>query len=229
MLLNYADHGHLKIKPTNTFDHVNTQQVLPLIVHELSTAAAEMPVVFVKNTETGEFQPVGVMGFKPSENLFYHKEKWRGTYVPAYATHHPFALVPSSQNENQLQIAITEESVLVSETEGDAMFDEQGNETEYLAKRKKALGSYYENMHITKAFTQALVDNLLLVEQSLSIDFNGEKITINGLYLVNEKKLNALSDDVFLFLRKKGFLAPIYSHMGSLHQLKQLAKLKSST
>ena len=59
-------------------------------------------------------------------------------------------------------------------------------------------------------------------------ELNGEKIGINGVYLVDEKVLNSLSDEDFLELRKKGFLAPIYNHLGSLHQLSRLAKLKTA-
>ena len=228
-LLNYEDHGHLKVKETRTFEHVKNQQVLPLLVHEFSIAGAEMPVVFVKNSETGEFQPVAIMGFKTDENVFYDQHHWRGSYVPAYATHHPFALAPSEQDPNQLQVAITESSTLVNETDGQALFDEQGNETEYMQKRKQTLGNYYENMRVTQAFAKLLRDCGLLQEKTLTVDLNGEKITLNGLYLVDEKVLNELADEQYLDLRKKGFLPSIYAHIGSLHQLKQLAKLKSLT
>ena len=226
--LNYADHGHLKIKAINNYEHVNAQQVLPVVVHEFSAAAAEMPVVFVKNAETGEFQSVAILGFKPGENLFYNENKWQGTYIPAYATHHPFALIPSENDENQLRVAFSESSLLVSEKEGNALFDDKGNETEYMENRKKALGNYYENTHVTKVFTKVLTDMALLVEQSLSLELNGEKMNISGVYLINETKLNELSDVNFLELRKKGFLSPIYSHMGSLRQLKNLAQLKTA-
>ncbi len=227
--LNYTDHGHLKVKENKTFAHVNKQQVLPLLVHEFSIAGAEMPVVFVKNTKTGEFQAVAIMGFKSGENVFYDQQQWRGSYVPAYATHHPFALAPTEQDPNQLQVVITESSELVSDDAGEALFDQQGKETEYLQNRKTVLGTYYENMQVTQAFTKILQDHQLLQEQSLTIDLNGEKIALNGLYLVDEKALNALSDEDYLGLRKKGFLPSIYAHLGSLHQLKQLAKLKSLT
>lgn len=226
--LNFADHGHLKITAKYNYAHVSEQQVLPLIVHEFANAATQMPVVFVKNSETGEFQPVAIMGFQPGENVFFSEDKWRGNYVPAYATHHPFALVPHPQDETQLQIIIAEDSPVVTSVEGDALFDDKGNETEYLGKRKQALGGYYENMHITKAFTQLLLKHELLVEKSLTVDLNGDKANIAGLYLVDEKKFNGLSDEAFLEFRKKGFLAPIYSHLASMHQLRNLAALKTS-
>ncbi|MEW6984019.1 SapC family protein [Colwelliaceae bacterium 6471] len=226
-LLNYTSHGKVKVKETHNYQHVNNQHVIPLVVHEFSRAGSEMPVVFVKNTDTGEFQSVAILGLTIGENLFYGEEKWRSNYVPAYVTHHPFALMPAAHDETQLQIIIDESSDLVSEEEGQLLFDEQGNETEYMQKRKNALGLYYEHTHITKAFVNTLNELGLLMEQSLAMNVNGAQSQLNGVYLVDEKKLNALSDEDFLELRKRGFLAPIYAHLGSVHQLHRLAALKT--
>ena len=225
--LSFEHHNQIKIKHATDYQHAKNQQVVPLIVHEFARASAEMPIVFVKNSETGEFQAVALLGLSPNENLFYSADKWLSPYLPALITHHPFALMPTENDENQLQMVLKEDSHLVSKSTGDTLFDEKGNETEYLTKRKNALGRYFENSHITTAFTQQLNDIALLSKQNLSLDLNGEKIAIDGVYLVDEKALNALSDKDFLELRQKGFLAPIYSHLSSLHQLSRLAKLKT--
>ena len=225
--LSYENHNQIKIKHSNDYQHAKDQQVVPLIVHEFARASAEMPIVFVKNSETGEFQAVALLGLSQNENLFYSEKKWLSPYLPALISHHPFALIPSQNDENQLQMVLKEDSHLVSKTDGDLLFDDEGNETEYLTKRKNSLGNYFESNHVTKAFIKQLSDKSLLSQQNLSLDLNGEKIAINGVYLVDEKALNSLSDEDFLELRKKGYLAPIYSHLSSLHQLSRLAKLKS--
>jgi len=225
--LSYENHNQIKIIDSNDYQHAKDQQVVPLIVHEFARASSEMPIVFVKNAETGEFQAVALLGLSQNENLFYSEDKWLSPYLPALITHHPFALMPSQNDENQLQMVLKEDSHLVSKTDGEVLFDDDGNETEYLTKRKNALGHYFESSHVTKAFTKQLSDKSLLSQQNLSLDLNGEKIAINGVYLVDEKALNSLSDEDFLELRKKGYLAPIYSHLSSLHQLSRLAKLKS--
>jgi hypothetical protein len=226
--LSYENHNQIKIKDCKDYQHAKDQQVVPLIVHEFARASAEMPIVFVKNSETGEFQPVALLGLSPNENLFYSENNWLSTYLPALISHHPFALMPSQNDENQLQMVIKEDSHLVSKTEGDALFDNDGNETEYLEKRKNAIGQYFENSHLTKVFVKQLNDKSLLSQQNLTLEIKGEKIEINGVYLVDETALNDLSDKDFLELRTKGFLSPIYNHLGSLHQLARLAKLKSA-
>lgn len=224
--LSFAKHSQIKIKNLTNFVHAKEQQVVPLIVQEFLAASVEMPIVFVKNTENGAFQSVALLGFKPQENVFYSEEKWLGGYLPALITHHPFALAPTENDENQLQVIIKEDSHLVSLQEGDALFESNGQETEYTKKRKSALGQYFEHTRTTRAFIALLTDLHLLDQQKLTIDLNGDKVVLDGVYLVNEKKLNALSNEDFLVLRERGYLAAIYSHLNSLRQIAKLAALK---
>jgi len=225
--VNFENHKNIKIKLGNDFRHAENQQVVPIIVHEFSAVSAEMPIFFVKNSETGEFQSVALLGLKPNENVFYQGGKWLARNVPAIITHHPFALVPSQDDENQLQVVLKEDSHVISQDEGEAIFDEEGNETEYMVKRKNSIGLYFENSRITKAFIEQINTLGLLQEKSLTLDLNGEKVALNGVYMVDEKALNELSEQDFLMLRKKGFLAPIYSHLNSSHQLANIAAIKT--
>lgn len=229
--LSFDKHSQIKIKTDQPYLHAKDQQVMPVIVHEFSRAAAEMPIVFVKNADTGEFQPVALLGLKAGENVFYSEgdKKWLANYVPALISHHPFALMPTENDASQLQVILKEDSYLLSEQEGEALFDQLGDETEYMKKRKNALGNYYENTQITKAFVNLLAEKSLLVKQQLTLTLNGENFTIDGLYLVDEKALNKLSNKNFLELRQQGYLAPIYNHLSSLHQLTRLAALKTKS
>jgi len=104
---------------------------------------------------------------------------------------------------------------------------ENGEETDYLRRREEALVSFIVFSQITDAFTKFLADKELLVAQTLTVDIKGEKKDINGIYLIDEKKLNELSDADFLELRKRGYLAPIYSFLTSTHQVARLARLKA--
>ncbi|WP_394172505.1 SapC family protein [Thalassotalea litorea] len=225
--LNKNVHGNTKIKAQKNFKQVESQHLVPLVVHEFSRASAEFPVVFVKNSENGTFQPVALFGLKPGENLYTASESWGGTYVPACITHFPMALVPESKDSDNYMVIIATDNDVVNEEEGQSLFEENGDETEYLAKRKEAMASYLEHAHITRMFTKELADKDLLVQQNLEIDLNGEKIAINGLYLVNEKKLNELSDEEYLELRKRGFMSPIFAHLNSMHQVHRLVQKKA--
>jgi len=227
--LSFDKHQHIKILTDQAFQHAKNQQVVPVIVHEFARAGAEMPIVFVKNSETGEFQPVALLGLKAGENVFYAEgdKKWLATYIPELISQHPFALMPTENDASQLQVILKEDSYLVSSEQGEALFDQFGDETEYMKKRKNALGHYYENTQITKAFVNTLNEKSLLIQQQLTLTLNGENFTLDGVYLVDEKALNNLPDNDFLELRQRGYLAPIYNHLSSLHQLSRIAALKA--
>lgn len=226
--LNKSVHGNTKIKPQANYAHVDSQHLAPVVVHEFSRAGAEFPVVFVKNTDNDTFQPVALFGVKPGENLYTKTERWEGTYAPAAVTHFPLALVPEKQDSDSFMVVIATETSIVNEEEGNPLFDEKGEETDYLARRKEGLGKYLEHSHMTRAFTKELADKELLIQQNLEIDMSGQKIQINGLYIVDEKKLNELSDEDYINLRQRGFLPPIYAHLNSMHQIHRLVQKKAA-
>jgi len=225
--LNAKQHGNIKIKNELNIEGTKNQQILPLLVHEFAKAGSAMPVIFIRPNE-GEksVQPAALLGLKPEENLFQKDGKWVGEYLPAVVTHHPFAMVPTQGDENRLQMLINEDSTLVNEEEGDALF-EGDEQTDYLKKRMESLSNYFSSMHVTREFCDYISEKELLIEQTLTIEINGEKVQLNGLLLVDEKKLHELSDEDFLELRKRGYLSPIFAHLSSLHHANKLAKLKA--
>ena len=225
--LNAKQHGNVKIKNELNIEGTKSQQILPLLVHEFAKAGSAMPVIFIRPNE-GEktVQPAALLGLKPEENLFYSEGKWVGDYLPAVVTHHPFAMVPTQGDESRLQMLINEDSSLVNEEEGNALFEGE-EQTEYLKKRMETLSNYFGSMQVTRAFCEFLTDKELLIEQTLTVEINGEKAQLNGLLLVDEKKLNELADEDFLELRKRGYLAPIFAHLSSLHNANKLAKIRA--
>lgn len=225
--LHNVEHKDFKIKNGFNADLVKDQHLVPVVAHEFARVANEYPIVFVKNNETGEFQPVAMLGLEPGENLIVKDGKWQGAYLPHALTRSPLVLSKNPENEEQLFVGINESSDLVNKEEGNALFDEKGEETDYLKRRKEGLVSYVEFSQITAAFTKFLADKELLIPQTLTLEIKGEKRDINGIYLIDEKKMNELSDEDFLDIRKRGFLPPIYSFLTSMPQVNRLARLKA--
>ncbi|WP_449359356.1 SapC family protein [Alishewanella longhuensis] len=77
---------------------------------------------------------------------------------------------------------------------------------------------------ITHNFTEKLKSLDLIKEQVLTLTINGEKRNINGIHMVDDQKLNELSDEVFLELRKQGYLTAIYAHLMSLQHTQKLVQ-----
>ncbi|GLP95074.1 SapC family protein [Paraferrimonas sedimenticola] len=220
--LTKQQHAKTKLLPNPGFKHVKDEHIAPVLVQEFSRASSEFPIVFVKRNEE-ELQPVVILGLKPGENLYTDGQRWTGLYIPASVTHHPFALVPSSQNEDELMVAILQGSDLLSEEEGQPLFDDKGEATELLERRKDAMLQQFEMANVTRAFTKTIQELDLFEAQSLNLELNGEKVTINGLHMVNEKKLMDLPAKKVEDLNKRGLLGPIYAHLSSLHQIHRVA------
>ncbi|MCF6435768.1 MULTISPECIES: SapC family protein [Pseudoalteromonas] len=223
--LHNEKHANTKVQNGINVEFLKSQHLIPVVAHEFARVATEFPMAFVKNNETDKFQAVAMFGLEPGENLFVEDGKWTAGFAPLAVTRYPFGLVKHPDGE-QFGIVIDEASSLVGEEQGNALF-EDGKETEYLTRRKEALVNFIEFSRVTETFTQYLADKELLIPQTLTVEIKGEKKDINGIYLIDERKLNELSDEEYLELRKRGYLAPIFAFLTSTHQVARLARLKA--
>lgn len=224
--LSSAKHRKLKVKTSRDVSDLVNQSVLPLVVAEFTNAAAEFPICFIRTNRDDEYQCVALMGIEQNENLFVENSAWQGLYMPARYTHKPFGVFTDPNNPNNFTIAIDEDSPLLSETEGEALFNEDGTESEFMGKQKEALKAYVEQDQLTRLFVKELQSLDLLVQQQVNVNLQGQKFDIEGVYIVDEQKLNELSDEKFLNMRQRGMLGPIYTHLISMRQVNNLMKRK---
>jgi len=202
--------------------------MLPLVISECGHAANDFPVVFIFKEETEEFQPVAIFGLAPGENLFVNEGQWQGLYMPAIIQNDPFRLIGDSKNPDQLILGLDTDSELVQESEGEALFDDAGNETDYLKERRDSLGQYFHQDRLTRASIAALNNLELLDASDLTVTVMGQDISIAGLHTVNETKLNELPDEKFNDLRERGLLPMIYAQVQSMNQFHRLARLRAA-
>jgi hypothetical protein len=220
-------HQALRVHAKQPFAHIASEHLLPVVVHEFGPASAVYPIVFVKNNDNGNFQSVALLGLEQGKNLFLQGETMQATYLPMAARNYPFFLTPDPTNETQLTVGIDENSPRVSKKEGEALFTEQGEDTEFLQRVKNQLADFFDTSRVTREFIKYIADLGLLEAKTLTVQVNEQKREINGLYLIDEKKLNELTDEQFLELRKKGYLAPIYAQMISVQQVQRLTRWQS--
>lgn len=226
--LHNETHRNIKITKKNDVSDLSTQNVLPIVLGEFASAAMEFPIYFVKNPENEQYQVIALMGIQRGENLFVKDGKWDASYMPARYTHAPFGLLRNSQDENQFGIALDVESELVSETDGEALFNDAGEETEFLKKQKEAMGKYLEQERFTMMFAKELAAKDLLITRTINVSLGEKKMDIDGISMVDEDKLKALSDEDFLDLRKKGMMSSIYTHLFSTRQMNNLLRRKAA-
>ena len=226
-ILNNKSHINLKIKTDLSYEHAKEQHLAYLLVHEFPKAVIDFPIVFIKDSETGQFKSVALFGFQPGQNLFYGKSGWRSTYIPANVRRHPFLMNPKNEALTEWDVCIDESSKVLCELDGNSLFDDEGNASTHLEEAKKFLIDVIEKEQETSLFCNILAEQNLFRANSITItDNKGKKSSINGLYIVDEDKLNNLKDSVYLDFKKRGFIGPIYSHLSSLGQINTLLKLQ---
>jgi len=222
-------HKNLKVKTSATFEHASTQHLCLVQIHEFIAASAEYPLVFVKDPDNGEFRSVAMMGLVPGENLFYSETKWQATYVPNSIQINPWGLAPTIEDPQQLALCIDIESDMVGEAEGAALYDDKGEQTPYLKNISEFVGTLHQQAPVSITFVKYMAETNLLHPQTLSVTTGDEEkpLKIDGIYTVNTKALEEMSDEDFLELRKRNYLPVMYAHLASLGQVGKLARWKA--
>ncbi len=201
------------------FDNLNSTSIVP---QEFAFASVELPIVFVKANED-DFACVLLLGNNEPKNHYIKDGKPRGRYVPASFTHFPLGMTRNPDDQNKVMILIDEDCELLNDDKGDQLFNEDGTESDYLKQRANAMFNYYNSGQAMREFSKALQENDLLIPQGIEFGKEGKKNKIQGFFVVDEKKLNELSDETYLEFRKKGYLPLIYAHLVSVNNMPKLA------
>jgi SapC len=221
VLLNRESHRGKKIAPSTSFAFAKKANSLYMAGVEFTDACKEYPIVFTR-VSTDKIVPVAMLGLREGENLFVGADgQWRASYVPAFVRRYPFVL--SELPGQQMGVCIDEGYAGLNEQHGELLFDSKGNNTPFLQGALDFLNRYQVEYLRTDRFCQRLKDMGLLMEMNAKADlFDGSSFMINGLMVVDERKLLQLSDAQALEVFKSGELSWIYAHLVSLSNLNRL-------
>lgn len=220
-------HAAKKIRPLDSFAFAAGFHLASVMIPEFGRAAASYPIVFLEDKEQDAFRPVAMMGVEEGTNLFVDASgKWQGAYIPAIIRRYPFSLI-RTETPDQFLVGIDGETPLLNDTEGAALFKDDGEPSELLDGAKQFLGELNQMEMLTLEFAKFLSQHNMLTPLNLQVQDDAGMRNISGAYVVNEERLNNLSDETFAELRKKGYLAAIYAHLVSLGQIDRLLMLKA--
>jgi hypothetical protein len=228
--VDFARHGKLKVKPNSAFTHAKDRHIVAVNVSELGIASSNFPVVFVKNPREDRYMLTAMLGLKTGENIYYGDEFWESCYVPLAVQRHPFVVGYDDRVEDDTQLAacIEMDSPTVSETDGIALFQDDGTPSEMLRSVQQLLGSMFEAGKFTDQFIQKLGELDLITPFELILQLpNGNMNRITGMATIDEKKLKALSAEQLKELQTRDFLAPCHLMLVSLYQLNQLIRRRN--
>ena len=219
-------HAHTKVGEISSFAFASKLHVAYVTMQEFTRAAATFPIVFIEDKDKDEFRPVVLLGLNVGQNLFVDAAgKWRASYVPAVIRRYPFALTQAGA-DGQYLVCIDEGSSLVSTTQGAALFDDRGEPTQVIENVKRYLSELQQMEVATNGFTRFLAEHNMLTPLNLSVRESSQVKNITGCYVINEERLNNLSDELFLEIRTKRYLPAVYAHLISLAQTERLVKLQ---
>lgn len=227
--LDSAKHRNLRINVDPNYSHVSHQNMAPLLASEFLQASTNFPIVFVKQSETGKFKSVGLLGLDATENLIFSNNKVRSHYIPVNIRRYPFAAGAKTADESEMILCIDENSALLNDKEGVEIFDEDGAPSKSTQQVTTLLTDILAKDAATDIFISFLVENDLLQPAEVKLTLGKEGMRqLNGLYKIDEEALNDLSDDEVLTIYKRKYFAAIYAHLASLNQFERLLQLKSN-
>lgn len=223
--LTSAKHGNFKVEKNAVLQVVKNQHTIGLRINEVCNASSNFPIFFTRMQNSQDWAISAVTSLEIGNNLFVHNNEWNASYVPSTMRTYPLYLIKKDGDENQYTVGIDEESAGLSTTEGDALFEQNGKASLYLANITKILESDLNNIVHTFKFNEKIESLGLMKAMDVVVQYaDGQENTITGLLTISEDKLQDLDASQFEELRKLGYLAPIYAMLISLYQLNSLIR-----
>jgi|TARA_B110000483_G_C18169656_1_gene532772 hypothetical protein len=228
VLMQNDKHANLKATHSGDYTRYKERHLIPIVAQDFFNLASEFPLVFVKNGDSGDFIPVAVMSLREGQNLYCATDQWQALVVPLSFSNAPFSIARTDAEGDQFAVLIDEDSPMLSETEGEPLFKEGGEKTDYLEQRIDSIVHVSQQVQQTQAICKLLVEKNLLTTSQIQLQHrpDGRTYNIDGIYTVNETVLNELTDAEFLELRDKGLIAMICAHLSSLQQLRRISQMQ---
>lgn len=235
--INNEKHKNLAIDINRIATAVADERTIPVVLSEFQKIAVQKPIVFTKNAATGQFVTIAMLGFDQGENLYYQADKWSGFYTPLSIMRQPFFVGGARDNSDEYSVCVDMESPAVidggkksKKAELKRIFDEDGKDTEYFQNIKEILVHLLQQEKRMQDFIEALLEFDLIAPLQFNVAFsNQQSQRIDGLYSIDEEKLNSLTDSAVLKLHSEGLMKPIYTMIASLEQIPVLIDRKNNS
>jgi hypothetical protein len=238
-------HRELRIEPEQAVQHGKSLHLLPGVLAEFNQLALQYPIVITKNSNTGRFLPVAMLGFKPGENLFWQQERWQGLYIPMQIRRQPFFVgevgdqeIEQASEHNaeladgaapQYTMCFDPQSPTISGHTGERLFTEEGEETEFYQQAKLLMSKILQGEADNEQFIEMLTEFELLQELSLELVFVDQSSeAIENIYGIDQKKLALLTGEQLAKLHSKNYLQAIFAMNISLSHIYSLINRKNT-
>ena len=195
----------------------------------------EYPLFFIKNRDSGHFEPIALFGFSDGENLFLDDGRWDAHFVPLTIQRQPLLIGFQQQDvdgvpEDVPVVHIDLDHPSVSESEGEPLFLPHGGESEWLERMTSVLMEIHRGHEELARFSKTLVGLELIESITLNMEFaDGSSQTVKGLHTVSDERLSALGTGALETLHKRNYLQHLYMMVASMPNLARLTDRKNRT
>ncbi len=214
-------HANARVKPEAGLAFAQHTNSIPLNTIEFIEAAKFYPIVFT--TDEAPI-PVALVGLEQENYFVSSKGDWTSNaYIPAYLRQYPFIFL--SADGDQYVLCIDEGAPHYAEggDSGTLLF-EDGKQSGLTGQALEFCTAFLDHFRITQNFCADLKAHNLLVANASEVKLNdGRSLQLNGFQLIDETAFNALSDEVYLEFRRKGWLAFIHLALAATSNWKNLA------
>ncbi|MEM7283027.1 MAG: SapC family protein [Pseudomonadota bacterium] len=223
--LTSSAHGDLRILQDAKTKFAADQHVLALRANEVGQAASCFAVFFTRSQQTGDAALSAITSISPGNNLFVKDGVWTATHEPSIMQTYPFFLMRADNQEKGYTVGVDADSAALSRSEGEPLFQENGQPSMHLSKITSVLEANLEHDVQTRLFTESVEKLGLQKSVNLVVYLqNGESQTITGLRTIDEDKLKSLDAKVLQDLNAKGYLVAIHAMLLSIFQLNLLIR-----
>ena len=202
--------------------------LVSVIPHEFNRLLTHFPIFFARDNDSGDFGLAAMLGFEVDENLFLDGDQWTVDYVPLHMQRGPFTVGPSDDSNTQLVACIDANDPRVQEQEGERLYTDEGERTEFMKTVNSILAELVRGTAQTREFVEALTRHDLIEQLALNVQFaNGDTLRFDNLYTVSSEKLAALRGDALESLHERGYLKLAYEIIASISGVGRLIDIKN--
>ncbi|SFG85648.1 SapC family protein [Neptunomonas qingdaonensis] len=218
-ILNRENHKDLNFLAVTDLSFSRDVNSVPVLGIEFFEASRDMPILFSRD-ESGAYFPIALLSLRnEGHDQLNDSGQWKGNYTPAFIRRYPFALTDDKN------ICFDQDYAGFNVDDGEPLFDEEGANTKTLDNIIEFVTNFDVEHQRSREFCDALTEQELLTPFRLQImTADKQPLRMDGLFVIDEKKLESLTDDVVSDWFKEGFIAWAYAHLHSLGALRQLGE-----
>ena len=195
---------------------------------EAIKAVLGMPLAFILKSDS--YHLITLQGLESQINLFVTpNKKWRGLYIPHCYLCYPFYLIENNRSESVL--CVDEDSGLIKEDDlqaNEAFFGEDGKPTALVSELLGFLSNHNAEMKSTSKSCALLQELRLIKPWPLKVKSAKGDIQLEGVFCIDEERLNSLSASSLKELHKSNALAVAYAQLFSMPNVNLLIQALDS-